>query len=67
MLDRITQSSVIPPRDHKLDQLSMSCRNSVNSGSDMVVLPMNSDSQDSFAYPGFPDSSNGVLLFKGEF
>ena len=93
MLNRIRASSVIPPRDHKLDLLSerqdggcdetldgmhiqdnggvsginkagpvpnMSCRNSVNSGSDMVVLPLNSDSQDSFVHPGFPESSNGV-------
>ena len=93
MLDRITESSVIPPRDHNLDLLSvrhdgacdrplngmytqdnkgvpgineaglvsnMSCGNPVNSGSDMVVLPMNSDSEDSSVHPRFPDSSNGV-------
>ena len=93
MLDRITESSVIPPEENSLDLLSerhdggcdgtfngmhiqgneggsgineagpvfnMSCGNSVNSGSDMVVLPMNSDSEDSFVHPRFPDSSNGV-------
>ena len=39
---------------------NMLCGNSLNSGSDMVVLPMNSDSEDSSVHPHFPDSSNGV-------
>ena len=39
---------------------NMSCGNSLNSGSDMIVLPMNSDSEDSSVHPHFPDSSNGV-------
>ena len=39
---------------------NMSCNNSLNSGSDMVVLPMNSDSEDSSVHPHFPDSSIGA-------
>ena len=39
---------------------NMSCGNSLSSGSDMVVLPMNSDSEDSSVHPHFPDSSKGV-------
>ena len=89
MLDRITESSVIPPRDHSLsarhdgcDEISvgiqiqdnggvsgineagpvpnMSCANTVTSGSDVVGLPMDSDSEDSSMYPCFPGSSDGV-------
>ena len=89
-MDRITESTVIPPKDRNLNLLpareqvgwdetldgmhiqdnggvsgiineagpvppNMSCKNSVNSGSDM-----NSDSEDSSVHPHFPDSSNGV-------
>ena len=90
MLGRITESSLVPPRDHNLaarhdggcDEssdrmhiqdnggvsginkagpvLNMLCRNPVNSGSDLVVLPMNSDSQDSSVQPRFPESCNGI-------
>ena len=39
---------------------NMSFRNSLNSGRDMVVLPVNSDSEDSSVHPHLPDPSNGV-------
>ena len=39
---------------------NMSCKNTLNSGSDMVVLPMNSDTEDSSVHPHFPDSSIGA-------
>ena len=48
----INEAGPIPP--------NMSCRNSLNSGCDMVVLPVNSDSEDSSVHPNFPDPSNGV-------
>ena len=97
MADRITESSIIPPRDQDLlfvrhddgcDETldgmhiqgnggseiikagpvsNMSCRDSVICGSDMVVLPMNSSSQDSSAYPGFPDASCGVSFSNESF
>ena len=94
MLDRITEWSLVPPRDQNLNLLSdrqggcdetldgmhiedngvesginksgpvpnMSCRNSVNSASDMVALPMNSDSQDLSVHPRFPESCNGISI-----
>ena len=39
---------------------NMSSGDSLNSGSDRVVLPMNSDSEDSSVHPHFSDCSNGV-------
>ena len=91
MLDRITEPSLVPPRDQNLNLLSdrqggcdetldgmhiqdngvesgisksgpvpnMSRRNSVNSASDMVALPMNSDSLDSSVHLRSPKSCNG--------
>ena len=39
---------------------NMTSGNSLKCGSDRVVLPMNSDSEDLSVHPHFPDSSNGV-------
>ena len=48
----INEAGPVPP--------NMSCRNSLNSRRDMVVLPVNSDSEDSSVHRHFPDPSNGV-------